>query len=116
MLTSGSKDKLKSLKKILDKVFEVCGSKEEYKTFVKNFFYFDIIDSGIKTIKQFLESAPSKVLDYFNTEEKILNYLNPYLLIFSTKTYLKHLSKLVLEKQQFIPNLFNLHLSMALFF
>lgn len=116
MLTSGSKDKLKSLKVILEKVFKECGENPIYAGFIEDFFQFDIIEAGVKTVQAFLEKAPGKVLDYFNTEDKILKHLNPYLMIFSTKTFLKHLSSKVLENPKYIPNIFNLHLSMALFF
>lgn len=55
-------------------------------------------------------------MDYFNTEEHILIHLNPYLLKFMSKIYFKYLGDVVLERTSFIPNLFNIHLGMALYF
>ncbi len=73
MLSSGSKDKLKAFQTMLRKLLVECAAHEsDYGDFLKNFFYYDIIESGINTIKEFQETAPGKVLDYFNTEEKIL--------------------------------------------
>ncbi len=116
MLSSGSKDKMKEIKQNIKKVFAVCESEAEFSLYIKNFFFYEIIQAGKTTIKAFQETAPTRVMDYFNTEERILVNLNPYLLIFMTKIYIKYCGDIVLERTSFIPNLFNIHLGMAIYF
>ena len=60
------------------------------------------------------EVAPTKTVDYFNTEERALVYLNPYLLKFMTSLFLKETS-ILLSHPLYLPNLFNIHLSMAIY-
>lgn len=57
-LSSGNNESVKSLKTIIDKIFDVCAQKEEFTSFVREFFYLEIIESGKKTIQGFQETAP----------------------------------------------------------
>lgn len=56
------------------------------------------------------------MLEYFNTEERTLVLLNPYILKFMTSIYITHFPKLLLENSVNLANLFNLHLGMILYF
>lgn len=81
------KESLKTLNTILKKVFEICSKDAQYDQFLKNFLVNEVIDSSIKTVKLMVKEAPKSVLDYFNTEEKTLVYMNPFLFNFLIKTY-----------------------------
>lgn len=61
------------------------------------------------------ELSPKSVLEYFNTEERILVNLNPYLLKFMSSIYSAFGKQYLFEKSNYLPNLFTAHLGMAIF-
>lgn len=58
---------------------------------------------------------PLNVSAFFNSEERILVCLNPYMLKFFVSIYMKHGAAILKEKVTHIPNLFNIALYMNLF-
>lgn len=115
-LSSGSDDKLKAIELIINDVFEVCKKSEMLKSYMEQFFYLEILESAKKTVRLMEEQAPTKILEYFNTEEKMLIYLNPFLLHSMTSVYLKHGTDILLKSSSIIPILVNLHLAYAIYF
>jgi len=62
-----------------------------------------------------LTEIPKNVSTFFNSEERVLVCLNPYMLKFFVSIYTKHGAAILKEKTTHIPNLFNIALYLNLF-
>ena len=76
---------------------------------------YDIIEAGAKTVRFMQQTTVKSVMSFFNTEENVLLYLNPYLLKFVMTLYMKHASDQLLSQVNNLPNLFNIKLAFALY-
>lgn len=81
---------------------------------MKDFFRFDIIESGIETVKDMFENSSKSVKDYFKTEETGIKKLNPFLLNFILAIYFKIGGDYILDKDNYLPCIFNMILYMIL--
>ena len=107
---------MKQFKQLIGKVVQECekGQGEGYERFLRDLLRWDVIESGLVTVKNMWEKGARLVKDYFNTEEKTIQELNPYLLTFLLKQYQRHCPARLLSRSSYLPALFNLHLHMAL--
>lgn len=95
--STGQKGILKDLKNHLRRLFKFCASSPDYASFMIQFIADDIIRSGISTIEKIAKEKATDVKKYFDTEEKNLVDLNPYLLKFMTTILIEMKPKFLLE-------------------
>ena len=75
-----------------------------------------MLEGGINTFKEFKKEKPGKVVQYFQSEDRAVNQLNPYLLSFFISYLLKKDEQVLLSISNCIPNLINIHLAMIIYF
>lgn len=95
--STGQKAILKELKNHLRKLFKFCASNATYSSFLQEFINEHVIRSGISTIEQLAKEKSRDVKTHFDTEEKNLVDLNPYLLKFMTTLLIEIKPKFLLE-------------------
>jgi len=77
--------------------------------------------TGLKTVNQFYQTSPKRVIDYFKTEDKIIGELNPFFFSFMVNFILDQAPALLLSPANptvstLLPNLFNIALYTILAF
>ena len=70
---------------------------------------------SLKTVKSFYEANTKNISDYFKSEDKVINDMNPYFFVFLANFFLDTapqylMSETVPSVSTLIPNLFNIAL------
>ena len=94
-------------------IFQFCSKSDN--GFIWEFLH-KLLEEGIENIKSFKGNAPKKFVEYFESQERALKGVNPYLLRFVTSYFIKNVDTQLLEIKNCVPNLFNLHYCMIVYF
>jgi hypothetical protein len=91
------------------------------KQFIEDIVRDELLQKSIKTVKGFYEGSTKTVKEYFKTEDKVLNEMNPFLFVFLVNCFIELapsyiLSDTAISVSTLIPNLLNICLYSALHF
>jgi hypothetical protein len=99
----------------MKQVFDFCSKSAKLKSYVKKFLI-QVLEGGIRLFKEFKNEKPKKFVQHFQSEERAVDGLNPFLLSFFTSYLVKTDSQELLNISYCIPNLLNLHFGMIIYF
>jgi hypothetical protein len=60
----------------------------ELKQFVEDIVIQELLHKGLKTVKSFYETNAKSISEYFKSEDKVINDVNPYLFTFLMNFFL----------------------------
>jgi ferritin len=122
-LNSGSKSQIKTIKSIIKNVLKYCINEGDQllKQFIEDIVREELLHKSIKTVKGFYESSSNTVKEYFKTEDKVINEINPFLFVFLVNCFIELapsylLSDSAISVSTLIPNLINISLYSVLHF
>ena len=106
-ITSGSKDMLHILKKVVANTFKVVKQQEDkYPGFLKEFLEVDTIDAAVANVRAFKDEKGDKtVRKYFGEETNAIKYINPIMLKIVVKEFCKEGVDYLIADHTNIPNL-----------
>ena len=90
-LNSGSKSQLKTIKTIIKDVLKYCIQEGDQvlKQFAEDIVREELLHKSIKTVRGFYEGSAKTVKDYFKSEDKVINEMNPFLFIFLVNCFIE---------------------------
>ena len=91
-------------------------SSEKHADFVKNFFFNEILQKGVRGVENLKKEEPKSVEAFFGDEQTAGENVNPYMLRMMTKYLIKGDSSILLDIEGGISTLVSLHLYQALYF
>lgn len=113
MIQIGQKNQYQQVKQKMRDIFEFCSKSDN--GFIKEFLH-KLLKEGIQNIKDFKGNPPRNFTEYYESQERALKGVNPYLFRFVTSYFIKNGEAELLEIKNCVPNLFNLHYCMIVYF
>lgn len=115
MLQIGQKKGYQQIKKRIRDVFTFCRGTEGGE-FIRSFVLEEVLQAGVRSVRDFRATSTKNLIDYFQVEEKAATGLNPYLLRFVSSYLVKEEAQDLTEIKNCLSSLISLHLCMVFYF